>query len=826
MDESQFRALIRDHVQKIELRRPASVLRANLESKENELATRKGGIERLLQDARNSDLAEMIQEREVKQLLRMYHIEKKRFLPVGAIKEDVESLDRIVSSPRGPILRALLYGPPGTGKTEVLREIGARHGQKVRVISLHETSTFETLVGTQQIPLPKAETLQDAETFWKTISEASSEEAAAHVPAGILEEFSGATPEEKLQDFKGWFEAKLKTARVAAAIGAVSPDDPRVKKAYQEALAAWLDQPLTEGLMNGDLVILDEADRAGNALEGLQDVLTRRPGDMYQPPGRPKSFRIHPEARVAMTANWGDLQTEATAGGGRFSSAIVSRVVEKRKVGYLDSDTEQKLFEIMVTPPESPHRSLLAQDERDAAYALISKVFPKLRDLYLKPGELQFVTPVSVRTLENIARRLVDDTTRTRVKDKSGNPVHFIEAAWQEIASGPFREDQRERILEQLAMIFAEKGIFHNLGNAGGSEPWYLQAARITGIDASRVKVFMGMTVEEEQVAAAAGGIFELPKDFSLGKKIANANRAKNMALFEPLQFTSARGIKLEAERERRRLIEEYGGNYETQERLQSVLRNWSAFDAGLPQEIRDDPEKRLSADVDFLTEQIVGLDVSSGDIQLFVEQLERSRTGSPDLWKRGGLLLSLVVNRFFEFMPEDQWSAVSIELDLKKTPKLDYVGFRLPGGALNIDGELGDYAGRELAGGTLAGFTAGSKTAYGMTKGHVVFESIGDRGGQKMKGGQMEITVLAGERLGMDMEGGKITASTAGARAGFRARGKLIIETAGERLGEELKHGGTIEVESYTSLSNNIRGTIRKKDGTVLVERGSRKGV
>ena len=395
-----------------------------------------------LRDPRNNELAQLVQEREVGGLIDSYWKRGDTFLPVGEIADDLATLRELVLAPGGKVSRVILYGPPGTGKTEQLRQIAKDNNQKCRVISVHESSSFETLVGMHQLPLPRAESMRDAVEYWAEIGAMDDEALGKFVPSPILRQFVGTSDTEKAADYRAWYKMKFELAKTIAAIGAVSPDDPRVAKARQEALAAWLDQPLSEGLREGDIIVLDEIDKAGKGLEGVFDLLTRRPGGEFHPAGRTEPFRIHPDARVVATTNYGDAQTERS-GGGDLPPAIVNRFPIKREVRFLGPETEMKLFEVMTTPPESPRTTLLSKQEYKMAKKIITYVLPRLREKYLKPGDLTFISPISVRTLEDICNYLVDKTTRTRAINREGNPRHFLEAAWDVLTMGPWKNEDK-----------------------------------------------------------------------------------------------------------------------------------------------------------------------------------------------------------------------------------------------------------------------------------------------------------------------------------------------------------------------------------------------
>ncbi|MFZ6015535.1 MAG: hypothetical protein ACOYUZ_04245 [Patescibacteria group bacterium] len=817
MPDDVYRANLKSYILS-QLEMPAEVMRVELAEKQKQLAERRQCWQDVLTDARHADLAEYARDKEVEELLRLYHISGKRFIPVGNIKRELSELDQIITGPNGPILRAFLYGPPGTGKTESLREIGNLHEQRVRVISLHETSTFETLVGMHQIPLPKAETVADAERFWLSIKNLNPIDVAKEVPTEVLTAFAGKDLTEKAADFKRWFEIKLKSARAVAALGAVSPDDPRVRKASQAALAAWLDQPLAEGLINGDLIILDEADRAGNALEGLQDLLTRRPGDEYQPPGRPGSFKIHPDARVVMTANWGDAQTEFSGGSGRLSAPIASRVVEKRSIGYLDPDTEMQLFEIMTSNPDG--RSMLTASEYRMAECLIKNIFPRLRDFYLHPGELQFLTPMSVRTLENIKRRLIDETTRTRTRDSRGDLIMLVEAAWQEVSAGPFRDDQRERIINELAKIFSDSGIFNHLPAGTGASKSQI-AAQVMSLDAAKTAGFMGEAV------AFKGDGQPVTAEVLLGQYLAKEERAQNKALKKQLRFLSPGKAKILEQEQMRREIEDMGGTPEIQAEFDRMRRMLADMVSNLTPAEVSNPERLLKAGVELIENELRGkkLSIPMRDIELLCQRLvaEQSQQAVKD-----GLLLQMIINKTLSEMPQEDAKKAVFRLDLTASGNngaglpLDHLGHAMPAGTLIIKGIAGEFTARELCGGTVLLEEAGDKLAYGMKSGTVKANKVGRRACRRMRGGIVEIKI-AGDRLCQEMTGGTVSADTAGNFAGQGMSGFLKIGRAGDRLGEDMATQGTINVTSHQGLGRNIKGTIVCSQKTI-VDKGEKK--
>ncbi len=757
-------------------------------------------IETKLRDPRNSELAEYIQEREVGSLLEDYHVHGKTFIPVGEIKADMDTLRELVLAPGGKVARVLLYGPPGTGKTESLREIARENHQPCRVISIHEGSSFETLVGMHQLPLPRAETLKDAEVFWRSIENKKGDELLAHIPEGILEEFSGDTPAEKAEDFRRWYKYKFDLARSIAAIGAVAPDDKRILKARQEALAAWVDQPLSLALQEGAIIVLDEVDKAGKGLEGVYDLLTRRPGKGFRPAGRSEEFRIHPNARVVATSNWGDIQSER-AGGGDIPPAVISRFPEKRKVDYLSYDTEMKLLEIMSTMPDDPHQSLLKEEEYEMAKKLLSDVFPKLRKMYLSPGDLNMVSPISVRTLENIIALVVNSATKSRSVDRNGIPTHFLEAAWKVVMAGPWRQDDMKKARLEIFKQFATSGIFGDLDTQ--EYPIHLIASRLTGVsvqDAAQI-LSVGRSTQTE-----------LPASFRFGKKLSEKPRARNKALFSELRFESSRMILAEEDKAWRKRIEEEGGDPDVQKQLGELTQTWFSLRDAESAEVKADPEELLIADTQILRSIVTGGIVEPEDMQVYVNRIRTEILPSRS-WedqKMVGLFISRLLYLHFENMSDEDAMKQEIVINLSASPSLDLLGYRLQKGFVKIIGIAGNYVGREMSGGKLQVDSVGNHFGNRMNGGELTAYRVGARAFQNMEGGEGYVLQTAEDRAGFGMKGGTLHLNKTGQRACNRAVGGTVyIRKAGNRLGENSEKDLTIFVEEMENKGSQCKAKI-----------------
>lgn len=799
-DEKQAHEIVSNFLMEICSKRSQESLSTEVQLLRNQQRELRDDLEARLRDPRNSELAEYIQEKEVEALLEGYHVREKTFIPVGELKADMETLRERVLAPGGKLARVLLYGPPGTGKTESFREIARQNNQPCRVISIHEGSSFETLIGMHQLPLPKAETMKDATIYWNKIEGMSMDELSTAVPEDVLKEFSGETLEEQASDYKRWYKNKLDLARTISALGAVAPDDPRVVKARQEALAAWVDQPLSIALEEGAIIVLDEVDKAGKGLEGVYDLLTRRPGKTFHPAGRSKPYRIHPNARIVATSNWGDIQSER-AGGGDIPPAIISRFPEKRKVGYLNYETEMQLLEVMSTPPDDPKHSLLTVEEYVMASQLISHVFDKLRKMYLSPGDISFVSPISVRTLENIIESIVDPATRTRRVDRHGVPTHFLEAAWSVLMMGPWRGDDAKVIRKEIFKEFATSGMFNSLDTWG--YPKHILASRLTGISPDEAAQILGVRNPARS---------EVPKGFRFGKNVLAQTRAINTMLFSELHFESSRMILEEEDKAWRKRIEEEGGDPDVQNRLSALTDTWLSMRSALPDTVKKNPEELLAADVDILKNFVLDVVVEPEDIQVYVNRIttEILPGKSPEEQRVLGLFISRVLYLRFEKMTDEEARTQEVTIDLSASPPLDYLGYRHSRGMLTIIGKAGNYVGREMSGGHLTVDFVQDQFCNRMKGGQATAEKVGSRSFQNMEGGNGFVSDVAGDRAAFGIKGGELHLKTVGERACTRAMGGTVyIGTAGNRLGENSEKDVTIFVENMELKGSQCKAKI-----------------
>lgn len=164
------------------------------------------------------------------------------------------------------------------------------------------------------------------------------------------------------------------------------------------------------------------------------------------------------------------------------------------------------------------------------------------------------------------------------------------------------------------------------------------------------------------------------------------------------------------------------------------------------------------------------------------------------------GLLISSLYNAAIQKIPEAQRARVIQEMDLApvtspQKEKIRYLAFEHPGGTLKIAGQ------------------AGSGTAFAMTGGQVVMETVGIDAGVYMKGGVLNVK-KADRRLGFKMqEGASIIAEEASNYAGLEmSGGSLKIDSAGSGLGKEMT-GGRIEVR----IAGNDTG-VYMKNGEIIV--------
>jgi len=128
------------------------------------------------------------------------------------------------------------------------------------------------------------------------------------------------------------------------------------------------------------------------------------------------------------------------------------------------------------------------------------------------------------------------------------------------------------------------------------------------------------------------------------------------------------------------------------------------------------------------------------------------------------------------------------IEIRVKDAEKIRYLGYRMSGGTLIVEGDAGSWLGARMRGGNIevkgsagdfvgAAFI-GDKPGYGMRKGRIVIR--GDAGsniGAGMKSGVIIILGNASHLIGARMLGGSIfIKGNAGRFVGARARGGKIV--------------------------------------------------
>jgi formylmethanofuran dehydrogenase subunit C len=143
-----------------------------------------------------------------------------------------------------------------------------------------------------------------------------------------------------------------------------------------------------------------------------------------------------------------------------------------------------------------------------------------------------------------------------------------------------------------------------------------------------------------------------------------------------------------------------------------------------------------------------------------------------------------------------------------------EYLGSRMEGGSITVEGDVEESAGIGMKGGAIIiKNDAGYRLGYHMNGGMITVEgNCGERPGGAMKGGIILIKGDAGDTVGDEMEDGEITViGSVGKETGRLMRGgKIIIKgDAGSDLGHVMK-GGEIHVEgSIESIGEVESGRI-----------------
>ena len=164
-----------------------------------------------------------------------------------AVSRNARRLLRALAAGR-PVL---VEGPPGVGKTALVSAVAAAAGRRLVRINLSEQTDVSDLLGAD-LPVGKAR---------------KREEEGRRDGAG---EGEGAEAMEAPMEVEG---------AAAAAAAAAAGDEPSAPSSSSSASAAfaWVDGPLLSALKNGDWVLLDELNLAGQSvLEGLNAILDHR----------------------------------------------------------------------------------------------------------------------------------------------------------------------------------------------------------------------------------------------------------------------------------------------------------------------------------------------------------------------------------------------------------------------------------------------------------------------------------------------------------------------------------------------------------------------
>jgi len=134
------------------------------------------------------------------------------------------------------------------------------------------------------------------------------------------------------------------------------------------------------------------------------------------------------------------------------------------------------------------------------------------------------------------------------------------------------------------------------------------------------------------------------------------------------------------------------------------------------------------------------------------------------------------------------------------------YIGIRMEGGTIIVEGDAGSFAGNRMTGGEIriAG-DAGNCLGIGMQGGRIAVDgNIGDHAGNCMSGGEIVASGNAGDNVGEGMSGGNIDVKgESGRLAGlFMQNGTITLRgETNSGLGEWMR-GGRIEVHKIASFS------------------------
>ncbi len=134
----------------------------------------------------------------------------------------------------------------------------------------------------------------------------------------------------------------------------------------------------------------------------------------------------------------------------------------------------------------------------------------------------------------------------------------------------------------------------------------------------------------------------------------------------------------------------------------------------------------------------------------------------------------------------------------------LKYVGYKLPCGALTINGSAGYSAGDSMSGGTLTiNGNAGGGTGHSMSGGILTINgNVGNWPGHLMSSGTLTINGNAGNQAGHGMRGGTLTINgNAGEAAGYRMSGGILTihGNAGIEAGDSMS-GGILTIHGNAS--------------------------
>ncbi|MFH0860839.1 MAG: hypothetical protein V1921_06525 [Candidatus Altiarchaeota archaeon] len=200
-------------------------------------------------------------------------------------------------------------------------------------------------------------------------------------------------------------------------------------------------------------------------------------------------------------------------------------------------------------------------------------------------------------------------------------------------------------------------------------------------------------------------------------------------------------------------------------------------------------------------------MSASNAELQLILCRLEEEHGEQKWYAPKAGIFLSA----FMQNSQENKFRIVA------RKP-LDYLGYKLgKGKQVTVDGDVGDYAGAKMDGGSLTiKGNAGIKTGYMLNRGEILVEGdSGDSTGENNISGIITVGGNVPGRTGNGMKGGKVTIKgNAGRQTGYgmkdgivHVHGDMGIETGASMFGGRIEVDGNIQAYDVEWLQGNTWG-------------------